>query len=197
MLLIFTLAMMATTTAAAEVKLSKGEDEQAKLPYWEISNQYMSLRFVQRLPDQTRGYFQARGFSPEHSEKIAQACVFQTVFKNLSNKSRPSPLKYDLQKWEVHYKNKKLKMKMREQWKPVWKKLGASQSAQVAFEWSLLPSKQAYQAGDYNWGMSVFNLKSGSKFDLKLSWHQHNRLHEYLIKGIDCAADIHPEPVAE
>lgn len=184
-------------SGATGLTLQTGVDEQAKLPYWEVSNQHMSIRLVQRLPDQTRGYFQARGFSPADSEKVAQACVFQTVFKNLSNNTKPSPLKYDLQQWEVQYKKMNRKMKMREQWTPVWKTAGVSKAAQIAFEWSLLPTKQTYKAGDYNWGMSIFNLKPDSQFDLKLTWNQHGRDHEFLIKNIQCAADIHPEPVSE
>lgn len=97
------LAMLlcATIPANAATKLSTGTDEQAQLPYWEISDAAMSLRLVQRLPDQTRGFFAARGFAPEHAEIIAQSCVFQTVFKNESQRGTPSPLEYDLREWVV------------------------------------------------------------------------------------------------
>ena len=53
----------------------------------------ISLRLVQRLPIQSRAFFLARGFNKQQAEIIAQSCIFQTVFKNTSNKaSSPSPL---------------------------------------------------------------------------------------------------------
>jgi len=186
--------MLAASSVLADITVHTGTDEQARLPYWEIKNQAMMLRLVQRLPDQTRGYFQARGFTPEQSELIAQSCVFQTIFKNISGTKSNNQLGYDLQEWTVHFKDKKQKMKMREQWKPVWNKLEVSHSAQVAFEWSLLPTQQTYNAGDYNWGMSIFNLKPGSKFDLQVSWNQFGKKQNYLIRNIECAPDIHPDP---
>lgn len=174
--------------------LKTGKDEQARLPYWEVSNQYMSLRLVQRLPDQSRGYFQARGFTPDQSEFIARACVFQAVFKNNSHTTKPSPLQYDLKKWEVISGGKNTKPKTREDWKPFWQKQNASEPAKIAFEWSLLPTVQEYQPGDFNWGMTAFGLKPGTPFDLQISWQQHGKQHKFQIKNMQCAADIHPDP---
>lgn len=175
-------------------KITTGIDEEAKLPYWEARDKGMSIRLVQRLPDQTRAFFLARGFSEAHAEIIAQSCVFQTVYKNVSNESSASPLKYNLQDWVVLHKGKNRKMKLREDWKKEWVTRKASLSSQIAFEWSLVPTQQVFQPGDYNWGMSLFNLKPGENFDLKIVWHQYNKVNSVTIKGIECAPDIHPDP---
>ena len=174
--------------------LKTGKDEQSRLPFWQVSNEHMSLRLVQRLPDQARGFFQARGLTPEQSEFIAQACVFQTVFKNNSHTTQPSPLQYDLKQWNVISDDKHTSLKTREDWRPFWQKQGATKAAQIAFEWSLLPTVQRYEPGDYNWGMSAIGLKPGTAFDLQISWQQHGKQHKFQIKNMQCAADIHPDP---
>lgn len=186
--------LCASTTVSSAAQLSTGVDEQAQLPYWEVSDAAMSLRLVQRLPDQTRGFFTARGFSAAHAEIIAQSCVFQTVFKNQSQHGTPSSLDYDLRKWVISVAGVKQGLKTREDWKVDWQRLGVALPAQLAFEWSLYPTQQVYQAGDYNWGMSMFNLKPGTVFDLKVVWRQHGRAHVETIRGMRCAPDVDISP---
>jgi len=181
-------------TALAEPRIETGTDEEARLPYWQVSDAGMSLRFVQRLPDQSRGYFQARGFSETDADFIANSCVFQTVFKNHSNNSRPSVLEYDLHDWLVTSNGKQQGLKLREDWQPYWKSRGISMPAQLAFEWSLYPTHQVYRPGDYNWGMSIFNLKPGTLFKLKVVWRQYGRQHQAIIPEMQCAPDVHPQP---
>lgn len=178
---------------AANVKI--GIDEQAKLPFWEINEKGISLRLVQRLPIQSRAFFLARGFNKQQVEIVAQSCIFQTVFKNISNKSSsPSPLTYNLNDWQVIHKGKARKMKLRKQWDAEWVKDKVKKPQRLAFEWALYPTTQTYQPGDYNWGMSSFNLKPGEDFDLKLVWQQHGKQHSTLLKGIQCAEDVNPQP---
>jgi len=173
--------------------ITTGIDQGAQLPYWQYSNKSMSVQFVQRLPIQTRAYFLARGFSKAQSEQIAQSCVFQTVFKNNSHLTNPAPLQYNLRDWKVHFQGKTQGLKTREDWAKEWQKQQIKKSVQVAFEWSLYPTQQQYKAGDYNWGMSIFNLAPGSKFNLDFSWQQYGKTHQVKIRDIECAADINPQ----
>jgi hypothetical protein len=184
--------LLGNTIALAEPRVETGTDPDAQLPYWQISDAGMSLRLVQRLPDQTRGYFLARGFAEGEADLIAQSCVFQTVFKNISQTHQPSPLQYNLHDWVVSSANKTQGLKVREDWKPIWQQRRVAQAAQLAFEWSLYPTAQIYKPGDYNWGMSIFNLKPGAQFDLKIVWQQFGKTHTAYIKGMQCAADVHP-----
>jgi hypothetical protein len=184
--------LIASTTALA-ASVETGTDPQARLPYWQLSDGSMSLRLVQRLPDQTRGFFMARGFAPDHAERIALSCVFQTVFHNTSQTGQPSPLEYDLRDWVVYADGGQHGLKTREDWDTEWQRLGAPKAARIAFEWALYPTQQTYRPGDYNWGMSIFNLPPGAHFDLKVVWRQHGETHDGLIRNIECAPDIHPE----
>ncbi|GMR20658.1 MAG: hypothetical protein BMS9Abin36_1254 [Gammaproteobacteria bacterium] len=188
------LVLLLWVSQVQAITLETGKDEQARLPFWEVSNKDMSLRLVQRLPDQTRGFFMARGFKQEDAELIAQSCVFQTVFRNLSDQHIPSPLSYDLGQWQVRVGGRTHAMKMREAWESVWKQRGASPAAALAFNWALLPTQQIYKSGDYTWGMSIFDLKPGTIFDLRLTWEQHGKTQSAIIKKLQCAPDIHPDP---
>lgn len=186
--------LMAGSAAAA---VNTGTDEEARQPYWEIIEPGISIRIVQRLPDQTRGYFQARGFSVADSELLAQNCVFQTVFRNTAHADKPVVIEYNLREWMVHTAGGKQAMKTREDWKPIWNSRGASPAARLAFEWSLLPTRQTYGPGDYNWGMSIYGLTPGSKFDLEVVWRRNGERRVERLMGVQCAPDIHPEPTAQ
>lgn len=190
-------ALLVLPTFAQAGAITTGTDEQAQLPYWQYQDEGVSIRFVQRLPDQTRGYFLARGFSAGHAELIAQSCVFQTVFKNISDKGKPAAIRYQMTDWVVSYRGRESAMKTREDWAKQWQQLTVTAPARLAFEWSLLPTTQTYQPGDYNWGMSVFNLPPASPFTLKLTWQQFGTLHRVVIPGMQCAADIHAAPEAQ
>lgn len=174
--------------------ITSSKDKQTKLPYWQVTDQGMSLRLVQRLPDMFRGFFLGRGFDVKMTELLVRECAFQTVFKNISNTSAPSPLRYNLNKWVVHYQGKKLHMKTREYWKRRLAKSTASAAAKTALHWALYPTMQQYQPGDYNWGISLFGLRPGKRFDLKIVWQQHGKKHRALIKNMQCGPDIHPDP---
>lgn len=188
------LGILFSSTGLA-VELETGIDEQAQLPFWEIRDRGMSLRLVQRLPIQSRGFFLARGFNKQQVERIAQSCIFQTVFKNISSETKqPSPLTYNMHDWVISHNGKRQGLKTREDWAKEWQAENVNIPAQLAFEWALYPTQQQYKPGDYNWGMSVFNLKPGSRFDLKVVWQQFDKTHSAVIKNMQCAADINPQP---
>jgi len=176
------------------VEITMGKDAQSHLPYWQINNQHMSLRFVQRLPDQSRAYFMARGFSKQHAEEIALSCAFQTIFKNTSTQNNASPLRYSLNDWIINVNKTKHFLKTREAWAKEWKTKKIKSSAKIAFKWALLPTDLQYEPGDYNWGMTFFNLKPGEKFDLIIKWQQSGKNHQTVLHDLQCAPDIHPSP---
>jgi hypothetical protein len=181
-------------SAGLTATVGTGIDEEAQLPYWEIRDRGMSLRLVQRLPDQTRGFFLARGFTGQHAERIAQSCVFQTIFRNTSSTSEPDSVDYNLREWAVIHRGQMRGMKTREDWAQEWQAEEVAMPAQIAFEWALFPTQQRYHPGDYNWGMSVFNLQPGSRFDLEVAWRQYDQTHRVVIPGMECAPDIQAEP---
>lgn len=187
-------ALLLAVPAMAVV--NTGIDPDAKMPYWEVNEQGVSIRFVQRLPDQTRGFFQARGFTVPDADHIAMSCVFQTIFRNVSPPAAPVTIEYNLREWVVHVGGAKRAMKTREDWQAEWMSRGAPHAAQLAFEWALLPTRQSYRPSDYNWGMTVFNLAPGTRFDLDVVWYRDGVRRSARLAGIECAPDIHPAPGA-
>lgn len=181
----------------ASAKLLTGTDEQAQLPFWQWQTEVLSLRFVQRLPDQSRAYFAGRGFQKDDAELIAGHCIFQTVFKNIAPAGSQQVIEYDLNNWRIAYQEQKLLLKKREDWQAIWQQRQVKPAQTIAFEWSLLPTKQRYQPADYNWGMSVFPVPHGAMFDLQLSWSVNGKPRQAVIKNMQCANDITIAPASE
>jgi len=174
-----------------------GTDADAKLPFWEWRSENVSIRLVQRLPDQSRAYFVARNFTTEQAELIAQSCVFQTIFKNIAAPGQAQEIRYDLSEWIVISAGHKQGLITRQDWQTIWKTKNVAQAARIAFEWSLLPTRHHYQPGDFNWGMTLYGLSPGARFDLQLVWYENDEQKKALIADVECAADIHPDPESE
>ncbi len=187
----FGIFMDVVADVAKDVDIVKGVDAQVKLPFWALRSEVITLRFIQRLPDQSRAYFMAREFTSEYAEQIAQSCVFQSIFKNTAVTGKNYVIKYDLTEWRITYKNKQHGLKIKENWLAEWRLKKVPKAAQIAFEWSLLPTRQRYQPGDFNWGMTIFGLPPGAFFDLHLIWYENDLQLQANISNMQCARDIH------
>jgi hypothetical protein len=174
-------------------KIERGADPVTGLKYWQWNQDGFYLRLTQRLPDQTRGYFEARGFDQESSELLAMSCLFQSMAKNTGNDSS-GPLISDLSSWYVISGEKRQPLLLREYWQNIWKQRKIPDSARIGFNWSLLPSLLQYDINDYNWGMTSYGLAPGSQFDLHFSWTVNGRTYNGKINDLVCPDDIHPDP---
>ena len=190
--LLILLTMLYLSPLSAEV--ITGTDEVAQLPFWEWRNDYMTLRLVQRLPDQTRAYFAGRGFAKKEVDYIAGHCFFQTVYTNISTGNKPRVIKHDISKWQYTYQGHTYPVKPRENWKPTWQQRNVPTAQIVAYEWSLFPSKQIFEAGDYNWGMTVFDVPHGKSFDLTIRWQVDGMPQSATLKDVTCASDVYVPP---
>jgi len=144
--------------------ISTDTDPDSGLQSWTWHHNGVSLQLVQRLPDQTRAFFLGRGFSAQDADRIAESCVFQTIFRNDGNE----PIDYDLNDWRLSGPDGPEPLRTREVWEQDWQQAGIKSGPRIAFRWSLLPTRQHFQPGDYNWGMSSYGLPPGSAFDLSL-----------------------------
>jgi hypothetical protein len=189
--------MLLVIAASASAERVTGTDEEAQLPFWEWRTEVLSLRFAQRLPDQSRAYFAGRGFQEEDTKLIASHCIFQTVFKNVAAADSQHVVEYDLDKWLVVFNGQQLPLKKREVWPSIWQERKTKPAQKIAFEWSLLPTRQRYLPADYNWGMTIFPLAHGSVFDLLLSWQVDGKPQQATIKNMQCAKDIYIAPPTE
>lgn len=151
---------------------------------WRWSGHGVQVRLTHIVPDQLRGFFQARGFKPKDTEIIAAACVFQTVVRN---ETKGSVVISDLKLWQVMTAGKKQSLLMREYWEQVWKTRQVPQAARLAFRWAWFPTEQRFHHGDWNMGMSSYGLPPGSKFDLILDFEIDGKRISGRIENIECA----------
>lgn len=190
---------MNTSSFADEFMVETGENPETKLKYWLFDAKGFLLKLTQRLPDQTRAYFEARGFDQASADLAATSCFFQTMVKN-SGTVPGSIMKTELSDWKIvttNSRNKIRSMLLRDYWQKVWQEKKQPRPARIAFEWSLLPSSINYDVNDYNWGMSSYGLMPGSRFDLQFSWMQAGKSYKGEITNLHCPDDIHPTPPPE
>ncbi len=179
--------------ALAHGNVEHATDPDTGLSSWKLSAPPFELELVQRLPDQTRAFFLARGFPRDVTERIARACVFQTIGRNIGEPGRSPSVRIDLHEWRVHTDEGKRPLLLKELWLEQWARNGAvDRSGRIAFRWATFPTEQAFEPrGDYNWGMITFGPEPGTRFDLKVVWHEGDRLRSAWIEDLECAPDRH------
>jgi hypothetical protein len=191
--IVFCLALFSISLTASAAEVTTGADKETGLKFWDWQAKGVQFRITQRLPDQTRAFFLARGFDARNVDELAVNCVFQSMFKNIGQPDS-GPISIDLTNWRVITPRGARRVLTREYWMPKWEARQLSQPARIAFEWSLIPTKQVYEPGDYNWGMTSYGLPPGTHFDLEFSWRRNNKIETGLLRDVICPADIHPEP---
>ena len=188
------LALTPLTSACAEDDPAQGIDPQAGLPFWAWQDASVEIRLIQRLPDQTGGFFIARGFSSESADRIARSCVFQSIQRNRGVGAAAPVVDLDLTQWQVtpldDPKGSPRPLALKEAWDEEWEKAQESQAARIAFRWSLFPTRQTFRGGDYNWGMISFGLPPGTRFDLTLRWTLDGEPQEAILRGVSCASEL-------
>jgi hypothetical protein len=173
---------------AAEVIHSK--DEATGLRKWHLAQDNLELELVQRLPDQTRGFFMARGFSAGIAEEIALSCIFQTIIRNTGSYTPGGAISVDLAEWRVTREGREQGIRLKEPWIAAWPESAVSEASRLAFQWALFPTRQEFLTDDYNWGMTAFGLPPGTVFDLELVWQEDGTTHSAQISSIECAPDV-------
>ncbi len=153
---------------------------------WRWAGDGVSLRLTQILPDQVRGFYQARGFRAAEAEVIARACVFQTVMKN---ESSAVPVDIDLARWRIAVDGEEKPLKLEQQWQQQWERLDVPQPARLAFRWALFPTVQSFAQGDWNMGMTLFTLPQAAVFDLHVNWRAGDKNQTATVRAIACAPD--------
>jgi hypothetical protein len=182
-LLVLLLLQLLTGVVPAAITVETGE--KTGLRTWLWTHEGVSLRLVQRLPDQTRAYLQARGFAVKTADAIATTCFFGSMFRN----DGVLPLDFDLNTWKVVQKGKETPLFVREYWKKRLQPLIVTKAARIALNWSLMPSQQHFEPGDYNWGMTVYGLPPGEHFDLQLQLRLGEQTVKAIIPDLQCAPE--------
>ncbi len=182
-------SLLLCSTAGAGVTR---ETDDNGLHSWHLQQGALSLKLIQRLPDQTRAFFLARGFPKAVADDIATSCVLQTIGRNRSGAERPVSLEYDLHDWRLRLPDGSTRsIRFKEDWERAWDgNPEVPQAARIAFRWATFPTSQRFEpGGDYNWGMTSFGLPPESRFDLKIRWMENGRPQTAWIEDIACPQD--------
>jgi hypothetical protein len=174
----------------AMAAVARSADEETGLVKWHFSAGDLELELIQRLPDQTRGFFLARGFSRELADDIATACVLQTIVRNRGKPGTGKPVVIDLGQWRMVHDGNHGTIRLKEDWIASWPEGSVSQAARLAFRWATFPTEQEFRPGDYNWGMTAYGLAPGAVFDLNVIWQQGGETQSGWIRRIECPADV-------
>ena len=169
-----------------------GKDMQ--LSAWKLSEGNFQLELIQRSPEQTRSFFQGRGFSAKVAEDMATSCVFQTIGRNTEAENKTDSVTVDLSEWRLVAVDNQDKMeksiKLKEDWNKEWKDANVSTASRIAFRWATYPSEQSFDpGGDFNWGMISMGPKPDTIFDLHVFWKQGDKKHDAWIKKMQCPKD--------
>jgi hypothetical protein len=174
--------------AAADVVRSV--DTETGLAKWHFTAGDVEIALIQRLPDQTRGFFQARNFPTAVADEIASNCIFQTIIRNKGTSDGGSSIAVNLATWRIGQDGTEGGMKLKEPWLASWPEAAVDQTARLAFKWAMFPTRQEFLPGDYNWGMTAYGLPPGSVFDLQVVWRNRGITDTGWIRGIACAPDV-------
>jgi hypothetical protein len=179
---LLTLALLATwpLVVAAEQSI----DPETGLFTWQTETAGIQVRLTQISPDQVRGFYQARGFSPEVAERYAGECVFMTVVRNIGN----APIQHRLADWRYEPAGQPPRaIRGKAQWERLWKQLGVAEAARIAFTWAQFPATQTFAPGDWNQGMTSYSVPRGDVFTLRFVWRADGKQHSGMLEQVRCA----------
>lgn len=160
-------------------------DPDTQLATWETETGGVHLRLTQISPDQARAFMQARGLDKESVEEFAHTCVYMAVVRNDSRQA----IGYRLADWRyIPAGEAPRPMLSKHDWLARWRPRNFSRPVRLAFEWSQIPPEQSFAPGDWNQGMSTYGLPAGSRFDVLYRWRQNGKLHEGVLRNVQCPA---------
>lgn len=179
-------ACFATQCSADDGETRQTVSAETGLATWETDNNGIHVRLTQISPDQVRAFMQARGLDQKSVEEFARTCVFMTVVRNDSKR----PIKYCLAEWRYlpADKDDAQLMLTKHDWLARWQPRKFSRPVKLAFEWSQFPVEQAFAPGDWNQGMTTFELPPGSRFDVLYRWWENGELREGKLQDVHCLA---------
>ncbi len=169
--------------SAARTETLRSTDSDTGTPHWQTQGTAFSLEVIQLLPDYVRAVYAGRGLPPSLVEEIAGYCVFGSIARNASD----HPLTYDLRDWRaVTPDGAQHALKDKDAWLAEWRRQG------VGFGWTLQPTAQTFEVGDWGQGFLTVKLPRGARFDLLMVWRQDGHERSARLEGLECARDAMP-----
>jgi len=158
-------------------------DPDSGLARWQSQGHGLSLELIQLLPDFVRGVYEARGLPPDLGQEMADYCVFGGIVRNETQRA----LSYDMRLWRARTADgQRHELKTKLDWLAEWRRRG------VHFGWSMMPTAQDFEVGDWGQGFVTMKLPRGTRFDLEYVWRQHGRKQTARLEGVVCADESPP-----
>lgn len=175
----FTFIIWTSTAYATETT----RDPETGLETWQVETDGVRVRLTQISTDQARAFYQARGFTPNQAEEYASSCVFMTVVRNIG----VIPIEHRLSKWRYITGDGSIyPVRSKVEWEKTWVNLKVSEPARIAFSWAQFPATQTFFPGDWNQGMTTYQLQPGSRFNLILKWRLNGAWREAKLENVRC-----------
>ena len=197
------LAHAAAIPVESQTQTSLAQD--TGLATWETATNNVHLRLTQISPEQARAFMQARGLDEKSVNEFARTCVYMMVLRNDSK----LPIKYCMAEWRYtpHIDTGRYTPQMnaaryipnlgtpqlmlgKHDWQARWQPRKLAKSVKLAFDWSQFPFEQTFSPGDWNQGMTTFELPAGSRFDLLYRWWQDGKLYQGTLRDVQCPASF-------
>jgi len=181
------LALLAAPVHGGDTRYSQSAD--TGIGTWETETDGVHLRMTQIAPDQARAFMAARGLDDKSVEEFARHCVFMTVLRNDTRQ----PINYCLAEWRyVPEDGTPQLMLTKHDWLARFQPRNQPKPVKLAFEWAQFPVEQTFFPGDWNQGMTTFELPPGSRFDVVYRWRQGKKRHEGTLKNVQCVQAVTP-----
>jgi hypothetical protein len=178
------LTLLAMWCAAASAGTDYSLDAETRLATWQTDAGGVQVRLTQISPDQARAFYQARGFSAEAADRYAAECVFMTVVRNIGD----TPIQHRLADWRYAAAGQPDRaIRSKAEWERLWKQLGVSEAARIAFTWAQFPATQTFAPGDWNQGMTTYSVPRGGQFDLHFVWQAGDTQYAETLEHVRCA----------
>lgn len=181
-------AVLALLTPAHAATIQEGVtrhsvSQDTGISTWEVDNRGIHLRLTQISPEQARAFMLNRGLDEKSVEEFSRTCVYMSVLRNDSKQ----PIKFCLAEWRYLPEDKTEQLMLtKHDWLARWQPRKHAKPVKLAFEWSQFPVEQTFAPGDWNQGMTTFELPAGSRFDVLYRWWQNGRLYEGVLKDVQC-----------
>jgi hypothetical protein len=170
--------------AASADPTASSVDPETGLATWQTETRGIQVRLTQISPDQARAFYQARGFSTEAAEHYARRCVFMTVVRNVGD----TAIEHRLADWRYRAGGGTAQaIRSKAEWDELWQRLGVDDMARLAFNWAQFPTEQSFAPGDWNQGMTTYDVPRGGAFDLEFAWRTGGETLHGKLEGARCA----------
>ncbi|MEJ2106202.1 MAG: hypothetical protein P8X48_02585 [Acidiferrobacteraceae bacterium] len=105
----------------------------------------ISLRVIQRTPEQISAFYAARGFPSGAVQRLARdACFLGVGIRN----GRKEIVWLEPSRWRLERDGKRIRRLDRPYWDRVWAKIGLPKASQSTFGWTQLPESRDLRPGE-------------------------------------------------